>query len=84
MILWVHKQVLGLDVSVAVAQRVDVGKCAECLVSVEFDKEGRDGLLHFVVVLEDPVYGLGDVLHHHVQIDFVLLRKFLLVRHLES
>ena len=72
--LWIHEQVLGLDVPVAVTKRVDVGECTEGLVRVQFDQEDGDGLLHLVVVLEHAVDSLWDVVHHDIQIDFILLR----------
>ena len=59
----------------AVSQRVDVGERAESLVSIQFDEEHGHRLLHLVVVLEHAVDGLRDVVHHHIQIDFVLLKS---------
>lgn len=57
----------------AVTQRMDVSQGSERLVCVELDKERGNWLLHFVVMLEDAVDRLRDVLHYHVQIDFILL-----------
>lgn len=73
MALRIDKQVLGLDVPVAVAERVDVGEGAEALIGVEFDEEDGHWLLHLVVVFEHAIDRLGDVVHHDVKVDFVLL-----------
>jgi len=35
--LWVNKQVLRLDVAMAVAQGVDIGEGTEALIGVQFD-----------------------------------------------
>ena len=56
-----------------IAERVDVGKGSEGLISVQLDQERRNGLLHLVVVFEDAVDCLGDVVHHHIQIYLILL-----------
>ena len=73
MILRLYKQVLRLDIPMAVAERVDVGQCTESLISVELDKDHWDRLLHLIVVLEHAVNCLWHVVHHDVQIDLVLL-----------
>ena len=72
MALRIDKQVLGLDVPVAVAERVDVGEGAETLVGVQFDEEYGHGLLHFIVVLENAIDCLRDVVHDDVQVDLIL------------
>lgn len=69
----IYKQVLRLDIAVAVSKGVNVGKCAECLISVQLDQKHGHLLLHFVVVLQYSVHGLRNVLHNHIQIYFVLL-----------
>mmetsp|Transcript_15888 Transcript_15888/g.18402 ORF Transcript_15888/g.18402 Transcript_15888/m.18402 type:complete len:329 (-) Transcript_15888:80-1066(-) len=69
----VHQQVLRLDVAVADAQRVDVRQRPEHLVRVELHEQDRHALLHLHVVPHDPVDGLGDVVHDHVEVDFVRL-----------
>ena len=56
-----------------IAERMDVGKGSEGLISVQLDQERRNGLLHLVVVFEDAVDRLGDVVHHHIQIYLILL-----------
>ena len=73
MALWVHQQVLRLDIAVTIAKRVDVGQSSERLISVQLDQERRNGLLHFIVVLEDSVDCLRYVVHYHIQIYFILL-----------
>jgi len=69
----IYKQVLRLDIAMAVSKGVNVGKCAECLISVQFDQEHGHLLLHFIVVLQNSVHSLWNVLHNHIQIYFVLL-----------
>ena len=49
-----------------IAERVDVGKGSEGLISVKLDQERRNGLLHLVVVFEDAVYRLRDVIHDDI------------------
>ena len=73
MILGLYKQVLRLDIPMAVAERVDVGQCTESLISVELDEDHWHRLLHLIVVLEHAVNCLWHVVHHDVQIDLVLL-----------
>ena len=56
-----------------IAERMDVGKGSEGLISVQLDQERRNGLLHLVVVFEDAVDRLRNVVHHHIQIYLILL-----------
>ena len=72
MALWIHKQVLWLDIAMAVAKRVDVGERSEALVGVKFDEKDGHWLLHLVVVLQHAIDSLGDVVHHHIKVYFVL------------
>lgn len=69
----VEKKILRLDITVADALRVDVGKSSEQLVGVEFDlKHGHCGL-HFVEVARGTIDGLRDKFEDQVQVDFIFL-----------
>lgn len=72
MVSRIYKQILGLDVSVTNTKRMNVGKCSETLVCVEFDEQHRYRLFHFVVVLQYAVNCFWHVIHDYVQIYFVL------------
>ena len=75
---WVDKEVLGFDVAMTDAECVDVGKCSEHLVGVEFDEEDWNTLLHFDVVLHNAVHSLRNVVHDDVQVHFIRLRPLAL------
>ena len=45
---------------------MDVGQGTIGLVGVELDKQGRYRLFHLVIVLENPVNGLRNVVHHDI------------------
>lgn len=67
----VNQHVLGLDVSVAYANRMYVSKGPYQLVSVELDQEGRHHLLHLEKVFHHSVQGVRDVVHDNVQIHLI-------------
>lgn len=69
----VEQQVLGLDVAMANALRVDVGEGTEQLVSVQLDFQNGHGRLHLVEEARRAIDCLGDVFLDQVQIDLVLL-----------
>ena len=71
--LWVEEKVLGLDISVADALRVDVGKTAEELVHVQLDEGDGDSLLAFRILPGHLVDSLRDVLEDQVEVDLILL-----------
>ena len=73
MTLRVYKQVLRLDVAMAVAQGVNVGKRTEALIGVQFDQKDGHWLLHLVVVFQYAIDRLRDVVHHDIQINLILL-----------
>lgn len=52
---------------------MDVGKCAERLVGVEFDKELWYWLFDLLVVFYHSEYCFWDVIHHTVKVDLVFL-----------
>jgi hypothetical protein len=66
----IAKDVLGLDISMADSLSVDVGNRTHELIGVEFDNEVWHFLLHFEVLLHYTVGGIGNVVHHHIQVDF--------------
>jgi hypothetical protein len=70
---WIEEEVLGLDVSVTDALRVDVGEGAEELVDVQLDLEGRHDRLDLIEVARGAVHRLGDEFEDQVEVDFVLL-----------
>lgn len=67
----VNQHVLGLDVSVAYANRMYVSKGPYQLVSVQLDQEGRHHLLHLEKVFHHSVQGVWDVVHDNVQIHLI-------------
>lgn len=69
----VHEDILGFDVAVADVHGVDVGNGAEQLVRVQLRQQGRHLLLHLVVGLHHFVHCVRNEIHHHVQVDLVLL-----------
>ena len=69
----VEEQVLRLDISMADALRVDVGKASKQLVHVQLDEGPRDGLLAFRVLSCHLVHCFRDELEHEVEVYFVLL-----------
>eukprot|EP00356_Strombidium_inclinatum_P006644 CAMPEP_0170495270 /NCGR_PEP_ID=MMETSP0208-20121228/15111_1 /TAXON_ID=197538 /ORGANISM="Strombidium inclinatum, Strain S3" /LENGTH=132 /DNA_ID=CAMNT_0010771433 /DNA_START=616 /DNA_END=1011 /DNA_ORIENTATION=- len=73
MCIRVYKQVLGLYVSVADTEGVNISQGSEGLVGVELDEDDGHLLLQLVVVLQDAEHRLGHVVHHHVQVDLVRL-----------
>ncbi len=50
---------------------VDVGERPHGLVGVELNQQDGDGLFHLVIMFQHTVHGLWDVVHDHVQVDFV-------------
>jgi len=64
----IDEHILRLDVSMANADSVDVGNGSEHLVGVEFDHETWDWLLHLEELLHYFVDGVGDEVHHHVEV----------------
>lgn len=67
----IDQDILGLNVSVADADCVDVGDTPQQLVCVELNQERRNCLSHLEVLLHNSVYCLRNKVHHHVQIDLV-------------
>jgi len=57
---WVQQEVLGLDIPMADALRVDVGERAEELVNVQLDLEDGHDRLQLVEVARGTVDRLGD------------------------
>lgn len=75
----VKEEVLGLDVPVTDADRVDVHERTEELVHVEFDLQHRHGLLKLGVVTASAIHGLGDVFENKVEVHFIFLLRLMLV-----
>ena len=69
----VQEQILGLDVPMTDALRVDIGERAEELVYVELDFEDRHNGLHLVEVARCTVHSLRDELEHKIEVHLVLL-----------
>jgi hypothetical protein len=69
----IEKEVLRLDVSVADALRVDVGKGSEELVDVQLDLQGGHSGLHFIEKTRCPVDGLRNEFLDEIEIDLILL-----------
>lgn len=69
----VEKEVLGLDVTVADTDGVDVHQGTEELVHIQLDLEHWHRLLELGIVPAGTVHGLGDVFEHKVEVHFVFL-----------
>ena len=69
----VTQDVLWLDVSVANSLSVDVGNGPHKLVGVQFNNKVWHLLLHFMELLHYSVSSIGDVVHHHVQVNLIRL-----------
>lgn len=81
----VHKQVLGLYISVAHSDSVDVANRPEHLVSVQLHKKSRHVLLFLVVVPHNSVNSIWDVVHNDIEVDLVTItiaRRIEVVLHL--
>ena len=73
--VWVNQQILRLDVPVTVAKSVDVGKCSQGLVCVQFYQDCRDlpkTFFGFSVVLQDSEYSFWNQRHDDIQIDLIV------------
>lgn len=69
----VEQEVLGLNVTVANALRVDVGQRSEELVSIQLDFQDGHGGLHLVEESRRSVNSFRDKFLDKVEIDFVFL-----------
>ncbi len=74
----VEKEVLGLNVTMANALRMDVGEGTEKLVNVELDLEDGHGGLHLVEESRSSVNSLGNEFLDQVEVDLILLYMSLL------
>lgn len=52
---------------------MNICKGSESLVGVQFDKDWKNRLLHFVVVLKNAVDCLWNIVHNDIKVDFVRL-----------
>lgn len=66
MIPGVNKQVLWLDIAVAITKSMDVCEGSETLIRIELDQNERHLLPLLVVVLQNTVDSLRHVVHDHV------------------
>ena len=71
--LGIAKDVLGLDISMANTFGVNVGNGPHELIGIELNNERWDHLLHFEVLLHYSVGRVRDVVHDHIQVNFVWL-----------
>ena len=69
----VTQDVLWLDVSVANSLSVDVGNGPHKLVGVQFNNKVWHLLLHFMELLHYSVSSIWDIVHDHVQVNFIRL-----------
>lgn len=69
----IEEEVLRLDITMTNSLRMNIGKRAKKLIDVELDFEERHGGLHLVEVARGTIHGLGDILEHEIEVDFVLL-----------
>ena len=72
---WVYEQILWFDIPVTNTHLVDVSQRSEGLICIKFDEQVRHRLLHLVIVLQNPVYCLWHVVHHHIQINLIFLEQ---------
>lgn len=70
----VQEQVLGFDITMADANRMDVSQGTQELIHVQFDLEGRHGLLEFGIVATGAIHGFRYIFEYKVEIDLVLLK----------
>lgn len=66
---------MRLDVTVTDADCVDVGQASEQLVYVQLDLQHGHRLLDPGIVSRSTVDGLGDILEHEVEENFILLYR---------
>ena len=69
----VQEQVLGFDVTMTDANRVDVSEGPQELIHVQFDLEGGHGLFEFGIVATGTIHGFRYIFEHKVEINLVLL-----------
>jgi hypothetical protein len=71
----IQQQILGLDIAMADALRVNVGQRSEQLINVEFDFEYGHGLLQLAKVSRGAVDCLWDIFKNEVEVDFISLLR---------
>jgi len=54
-------------------ESMNISEGTEHLISVEFDEELRDALLHLDVVAHHPVNCFWDIIHNNIEVDLILL-----------
>lgn len=71
----IEKKILGLNISMTDALRMNVCEGAEKLVDVELHFEYRHDCLHLVEVPRRPIHGFWDKLKHEVEVDLIFLLR---------
>lgn len=71
--LWVQEQVLGFNVTMANADRMNVRERAEKLIHVKLDLKNRHWLFKLNIVSARAIDSLRDKLEDEVQVHFILL-----------
>ena len=71
--LGVDQDILGLDISMANAQVVNISECPEHLISIDFAQHIRKLIFDFVVIPEDFVQSIGNIVHDQVEVNVIFL-----------
>ena len=69
----IAQDVLWLDVSVANTLSMDIGDRSHELIRVELHDQIRNFLLHFVELLHHSIGSVRDIVHHHIEVNFIRL-----------
>jgi len=69
----VHEDVLGLDISMANAQVVNISECPEHLISINFAQHIRELIFDFVIIPENFVKSIRDIVHDQVEVNIIFL-----------
>ncbi len=72
---WINQKILWLDISVNYPKSVNISKSPKDLIAVELDKKYRDLLSKFTMLLKNSENCLRYILHHNIQVKFIILIK---------
>ena len=70
---WIQQQILGLDVTMANANWVDVREGPQELIHIKFDLQHWHRLLEFGIMAACTIDGLRYIFEHEVKINFIFL-----------
>ena len=69
----IEKQILGLDITMADSERMNIRQTSEQLIHVKLDLKHGHRLLDLGVVARCAIDGLWNIFEHKVEEDFILL-----------